>query len=234
MISHLSIHKSRWCDFSVKCVLLDETVALLVVIAIELICSMQKMDWNMKLLFAFPVALYAIFAVARYLSFKILDAGICLVLAHNVVNKEYGKCFSWDSILLGISFSFSFVFLQIEKIVLFVLEQQGLLASRIQELGEQHKVLLEKPDISQICELQEAYRTTGYDLLKLLRFVDMNATGLRKILKKFDKRFHSRFTDYYVSSRASHPYSQLQQVFKHVVLFLSSLFFPMFVWPKQT
>ncbi|CAL9204275.1 unnamed protein product [Musa hybrid cultivar] len=105
---------------------------------------------------------------------------------------------------------------QIEKIVLFVLEQQGLLASRIQELGEQHKVLLEKPDISQICELQEAYRTTGYDLLKLLRFVDMNATGLRKILKKFDKRFHSRFTDYYVSSRASHPYSQLQQVFKHV------------------
>ncbi|URD82293.1 SPX domain-containing membrane protein [Musa troglodytarum] len=105
---------------------------------------------------------------------------------------------------------------QIEKIVLFVLEQQGLLASRIQELGEQHKVLLEKPDIYQICELQEAYRITGYDLLKLLRFVDMNATGLRKILKKFDKRFHSRFTDYYVSSRASHPYSQLQQVFKHV------------------
>ncbi|RWV84614.1 hypothetical protein GW17_00053659 [Ensete ventricosum] len=49
-------------------------------------------------------------------------------------------------------------------------------------------------------------------------FVDMNATGLRKILKKFDKRYHSRFTDYYVSSRASHPYSQLQQVFKHVVL----------------
>ncbi|RRT62388.1 hypothetical protein B296_00042901 [Ensete ventricosum] len=105
---------------------------------------------------------------------------------------------------------------QIEKIVLFVLEQQGLLASRIQELGEQHKVLLENPDISLICELQEAYRTAGYDLLKLLRFVDMNATGLRKILKKFDKRFHSRFTDYYVSSRASHPYSQLQQVFKHV------------------
>ncbi|KAJ8511807.1 hypothetical protein OPV22_002241 [Ensete ventricosum] len=110
---------------------------------------------------------------------------------------------------------------QIEKIVLFVLEQQGLLASRIQELGEQHKVLLENPDISLICELQEAYRTAGYDLLKLLRFVDMNATGLRKILKKFDKRYHSRFTDYYVSSRASHPYSQLQQGISAVVGALS-------------
>ncbi|XP_048227232.1 SPX domain-containing membrane protein At4g22990 isoform X2 [Ricinus communis] len=44
----------------------------------------------------------------------------------------------------------------------------------------------------------------------------MNATGLRKILKKFDKRFGSRFTDYYVKTRANHPYSQLRQVFKHV------------------
>uniref|UniRef100_A0A2P2J669 SPX domain-containing protein n=2 Tax=Rhizophora mucronata TaxID=61149 RepID=A0A2P2J669_RHIMU len=44
----------------------------------------------------------------------------------------------------------------------------------------------------------------------------MNAIGLRKILKKFDKRFGYKFTDYYVKTRANHPYSQLQQVFKHV------------------
>ncbi|GAB4856940.1 hypothetical protein Ancab_014858 [Ancistrocladus abbreviatus] len=44
----------------------------------------------------------------------------------------------------------------------------------------------------------------------------MNAIGIRKILKKFDKRFGYRFTDYYVKTRANHPYSQLQQVFKHV------------------
>ncbi|KAF9609579.1 hypothetical protein IFM89_017218 [Coptis chinensis] len=43
----------------------------------------------------------------------------------------------------------------------------------------------------------------------------MNAIGLRKVLKKFDKRFGYKFTDYYVSSRANHSYSQLQ-VFKHV------------------
>ncbi|AQL02394.1 SPX domain-containing membrane protein [Zea mays] len=105
---------------------------------------------------------------------------------------------------------------QIEKIVLFLLEQQGLLASRIEKLGKQRAILQEQPDISGIAELREAYREVGINLIKLLKFVDLNATGIRKILKKFDKRFGYRFTDYYVTSRSNHPYSQLQQVFKHV------------------
>ncbi|XP_078439808.1 major Facilitator Superfamily with SPX (SYG1/Pho81/XPR1) domain-containing protein isoform X2 [Wolffia australiana] len=105
---------------------------------------------------------------------------------------------------------------QIEKIVLFMLEQQGILASRIKKLGDYGEVLLQEPEISKICELREAYTDVGQDLLKLLKFVDINATGIRKILKKFDKRFGYRFTDYFVATRANHPYSQLQQVFKHV------------------
>ncbi|XP_019055873.1 PREDICTED: SPX domain-containing membrane protein At4g22990-like, partial [Nelumbo nucifera] len=108
--------------------------------------------------------------------------------------------------------------IQIEKIVLFLLEEQGRLASRLAKLGEQHAALLEQPEISQISELREAYRTVGQDLLKLLFFVEMNAIGIRKIMKKFDKRFGYRFTDYYVTTRFNHPYSQLQQVFKHVGL----------------
>ncbi|CAL0328592.1 unnamed protein product [Lupinus luteus] len=107
---------------------------------------------------------------------------------------------------------------QIEKIVLFLLEEQGLLASRIEKLGEHHNALQEEPEIHKISELREAYRAVGQDLLKLLSFVEINAIGLRKILKKFDKRFGYRFTDYYVKTRANHPYSQLQQVFKHVGL----------------
>ncbi|KAM7256747.1 hypothetical protein ACFE04_012488 [Oxalis oulophora] len=107
---------------------------------------------------------------------------------------------------------------QIEKIVLFLLEQQGILAGRIASLGEQQEALQEQPDISRIAELREAYRKVGQDLLKLLYFIEINAIGLRKILKKFDKRFGYRFTDYYVKTRANHPYSQLQQVFKHVGL----------------
>ncbi|KAF3944735.1 hypothetical protein CMV_028819 [Castanea mollissima] len=106
--------------------------------------------------------------------------------------------------------------IQIEKIVLFLLEQQGLLASRLAKLDEQHDALQQQPEISQICELRQAYRAVGQDLLKLLFFVEVNAIGLRKILKKFDKRFGYSFTNYYIKTRANHPYSQLQQVFKHV------------------
>ncbi|KAI4303489.1 hypothetical protein MLD38_039112 [Melastoma candidum] len=107
---------------------------------------------------------------------------------------------------------------QIEKIVLFLLEQQGLLARRIAQLDEWQKEIQQQPDISQITELREAYRAVGQDLLKLLYFVEINAVGLRKILKKFEKRLGYQFTNYYVKTRANHPYSQLQQVFKHVGL----------------
>lgn len=106
-------------------------------------------------------------------------------------------------------------------IVLFLLEQQGLLANRLSSLGQQHDALLQQSNGIKISELQEAYRDVGRDLLRLLFFIEMNAIGLRKILKKFDKRFGYKFTNYYVKTRANHPYSQLRQVFKHVVKQLS-------------
>ncbi|XP_042011601.1 SPX domain-containing membrane protein At4g22990-like [Salvia splendens] len=105
---------------------------------------------------------------------------------------------------------------QIEKTVLFLLEQEGRLASRLSVLGEQHDALVQHDAAAMIPELQESYRVVGEELLKLLHFVELNAIGLRKILKKFDKRFGYKFTNHYVKTRASHPYSQLKQVFKHV------------------
>ncbi|KAK2361545.1 SPX domain-containing membrane protein [Trifolium repens] len=105
---------------------------------------------------------------------------------------------------------------QIEMIVLFLLEQQGVLARRLSNIGQDHQKLIQQPDSLMISEIQEAYREVGRDLLRLLYFVEMNATGLRKILKKFDKRLRYKFTDYYVKTRANHPYSQLRQVLRHV------------------
>lgn len=106
---------------------------------------------------------------------------------------------------------------------MFLLEKQGLLASRLLTLGEQHQAILQQSDASKISELREGYRVVGQELLRLLFFVEMNAIGLRKILKKFDKRFGYKFTDYYVKTRANHPYSQLRQVFKHVVIYLNEI-----------
>ncbi|XP_020552609.1 SPX domain-containing membrane protein At4g22990-like isoform X2 [Sesamum indicum] len=112
---------------------------------------------------------------------------------------------------------------QIEKTVLFLLEQEGQLASRLSSLGEQHDALIQQADTMRIPEMQEAYRDVGRDLLKLLYFVELNAIGLRKILKKFDKRFGYKFTNYYVKTRANHPYSQLRQVLKHVDPIIESI-----------
>ncbi|KAL5143855.1 SPX domain-containing membrane protein [Glycine soja] len=112
---------------------------------------------------------------------------------------------------------------QIEKIVLFLLEQQGVLAHRLSDIGQEHHALFQQPNSIIISELQEAYRDAGRDLLRLLNFVEMNVIGLRKILKKFDKRFGYKFTDYYVKTRANHPYSQLRQVFRHVYHVIASL-----------
>ncbi|KAL8495395.1 hypothetical protein ACS0TY_019514 [Phlomoides rotata] len=105
---------------------------------------------------------------------------------------------------------------QIEKTVLFLLEQEGHLGSRLSNLGERRDALSQQSDAWSIPDLQEGYRDVGRDLLRLLHFVELNAIGLRKILKKFDKRIGYKFTNYYVKTRANHPYSQLKQVFKHV------------------
>lgn len=119
---------------------------------------------------------------------------------------------------MKIIFQFFVSILQIEKFVLFLLEQQGILASRLSTLGKQNDSLLQQADRKKVSELREAYRSIGQDLLRILFFVEMNAIGLRKILKKFDKRFGFKFTNYYVKTRANHPYSQLRQVCKHVVM----------------
>ncbi|XP_019097042.1 PREDICTED: SPX domain-containing membrane protein At4g22990-like [Camelina sativa] len=102
---------------------------------------------------------------------------------------------------------------QIEKVVLFLLEQQGLLGHRLSSLGQQRNAVFQQ---NNICELEQGYRQVGHDLLRLLCFLEMNAIGIRKILKKIDKHFYYKFTDYYVRTRSNHPYSQLQQVFKQV------------------
>jgi hypothetical protein len=57
----------------------------------------------------------------------------------------------------------------------------------------------------------------GYELLRLLQFVELNLTGLRKILKKFEKNLGVRVMEQYVSSRGQGPYSQLQQLFRTAV-----------------
>ncbi|GJN34397.1 hypothetical protein PR202_gb23053 [Eleusine coracana subsp. coracana] len=65
----------------------------------------------------------------------------------------------------------------IEKIVLFMIEQQGLIAARLEDLGKIKARLQDMPLLQEIAELRQAYREVGLDLVKLLKFVDLNATA---------------------------------------------------------
>ncbi|KAH7285458.1 hypothetical protein KP509_33G029100 [Ceratopteris richardii] len=112
---------------------------------------------------------------------------------------------------------------QVEKIVLFLIERQGILAGKLQQLRE--KAEGDLPDqsmdmtvtlLSERASVIEAYRQIGKELLNLLQYVEMNAMGLRKILKKFDKRLGLRLREHYLLTRINHPYSQLQQVLRQV------------------
>eukprot|EP00850_Spirogloea_muscicola_P014491 SM000104S09361 [mRNA] locus=s104:391140:395558:+ [translate_table: standard] len=107
---------------------------------------------------------------------------------------------------------------QVERTVLFLIEQQGLLAGRLQRLREQREMMEPHEQLVVVPQLLEAYREVGSDMLKLLQFTEVNATALRKILKKFDKQVGYQLQEQYYITRTNHPYSQLQQVLRQVGL----------------
>lgn len=98
--------------------------------------------------------------------------------------------------------------------MLFLLIKQGQLALQLLKLADEREAEYSEHGtaVVRIRRLRDAYQGVGKDLLELLRFVDLNATRLRKILKFFDKRVGYRLCDGYVATRSNHPYSQLQQV----------------------
>lgn len=107
---------------------------------------------------------------------------------------------------------------QVEKMVLFFLERQGLLAAHLQRLRERRLSMQTAGESVSVPDLMEDYRDVGRELLQLLQFMEMNATGIRKILKKFDRRVGLHLGEKYLETRTKHPYSQLQQVFRQVGL----------------
>ncbi|CAK4680393.1 unnamed protein product [Aphanomyces euteiches] len=106
---------------------------------------------------------------------------------------------------------------EIEKIVLFFLTKQGEFASRLAAFRvEQHKLSPadNNAQLDTINELSNGYRDIGEELVKLLAYVELNATGLRKILKKHDKNHKGRkITANYINSRIESNVSHLQQLY---------------------
>jgi hypothetical protein len=86
----------------------------------------------------------------------------------------------------------SVLYRQTEKVSFFVLQEQGRVSCELaacrQELLLRDQLLdPEKDTLRELILLEDKYMQAGMSLLKLIRFVELNVTGFRKILKKHDK-----------------------------------------------
>lgn len=102
---------------------------------------------------------------------------------------------------------------EVERVVLFFLTKQGEFATTLQALRSQ-QLELNPGDLEAMHSIADMYRHVGDDLVKLLQFVELNATGIRKILKKHDKTLKEhKIMGSYLSSRTDSQASHLQQLY---------------------
>ncbi|CEG37548.1 spx domain-containing membrane protein [Plasmopara halstedii] len=102
---------------------------------------------------------------------------------------------------------------EVERVVLFFLTKQGEFATTLQGLRLQ-QMELESGDLEAVHAISDMYRHVGDELVNLLQFVELNATGIRKILKKHDKSLKEhKIMGSYLSSRTDSQASHLQQLY---------------------
>ena len=92
------------------------------------------------------------------------------------------------------------LYIQTEKITFFVLQELGRITF---ELAECRQTLSESTDATvtfdSLHHLKHKYVQIGENILRLIRFVDLNVTGFRKILKKYDKVTRKNLSLHYLT-----------------------------------
>lgn len=95
---------------------------------------------------------------------------------------------------------------ELEKINAFYLQKEAELKVRLKTLVDKRKLLMAKRGSAKLSQespafyaLYEGFRYFEKDLSKLQQFVEINATGFRKILKKWDKRSKSQTKELYLA-----------------------------------
>ncbi|KAI9190717.1 uncharacterized protein BJ171DRAFT_490875 [Polychytrium aggregatum] len=105
---------------------------------------------------------------------------------------------------------------ELEKVNTFYLQKEREFKVRLRTLVEKKRILVERkgqPSQGLVDGLREAFFQFQHDLTKLQKFVEINATGFRKILKKFDKRAKSTTKELYLSRQV-----EIQPCFNNEVL----------------
>ncbi|EPQ30369.1 uncharacterized protein PFL1_01895 [Pseudozyma flocculosa PF-1] len=95
---------------------------------------------------------------------------------------------------------------ELEKINTFYLQKEAELKSRLKTLIDKKRLIFQARNSAKLSKdspsyvaLYEGFRYFEKDLSKLQQFIEINATGFRKILKKWDKRSKSQTKELYLA-----------------------------------
>eukprot|EP00842_Homolaphlyctis_polyrhiza_P003288 jgi/Hompol1/3960/HPOL_003414-RA len=105
---------------------------------------------------------------------------------------------------------------ELEKVNAFYIQKEAEFKIRLRSLLDKKRILSSSPTKaarSSRSSLHQAFLQFQNDLAKLQKFVEVNATGFRKILKKFDKRAKSATKELYLSRQI-----EIQPCFNNEVL----------------
>jgi len=122
----------------------------------------------------------------------------------NQLSQGSSLSVSWRSTEVSTNF-LSSLHLESEKVSFFVIQEFGRLAAELSQCRLELLRGISLTDASDLVHLEEKYIETGLALLKLIRFVEMNITGFRKILKKHDKIARTKLSPSYLAPKGS-PY----------------------------
>jgi hypothetical protein len=137
----------------------------------------------------------------------------------NRVKKEFGlrRAVSTHS-LTGETRTFAEILdTQVETVVLYYLEVQGILAKQLRLLREQQVNALQDCIVSMpvIDDMCFKYRQIGMEILDLLHYLERNSHSLKKILHRHDALFDQKMGSMYFDTRfgPSNKHSQLRQLY---------------------
>lgn len=103
---------------------------------------------------------------------------------------------------------------EVEKVVLFYIQEQGSIAKKVWQLRERQLLQLQRSDVAMnvIDDLFDSFRELGGEILSLLDYLDDNVIKLRKIISKHDTLFDQKMSSYYFSDNKLGKSSRNQQL----------------------
>ena len=145
-------------------------------------------------------------------------AGLSQAASRNVSNSSLSAVSMTQWSLQGLPSFITCLNEEVERILFFFLQQQAKVAAELESCRQDQAMLQRQdssfwmssanrpPSDSESNEedlLYQKYSRVALHLLRLIQYVDLNMTGIRKILKKHDKLCHTHLSSLYLGKRTT-------------------------------